>query len=134
MDSPKHGDEGGREDTWSADVSFGHLAPVTSLPARREFLTTEQVMEYLGVKASFVRRMCDRGELVFLLLEGRRRFERCDVDAFIDKRKRRSAAAPGRAGRSTRRPDPDDFERWGARRREVRRRARDEEKKGEAGT
>lgn len=89
-------------------------------------------MEYLGVKESFVRRMCDRGELAYLLLEGRRRFERCDVDAFIDERKRRSAVASGRAGRSTRRPHPDDFEGWAARRREARRRARDEEKKGEA--
>ena len=57
-------------------------------PNLPQLLDDEQLADYLGVKARFVRRLCDENRLRYVLVGRRRRYDPADVADCLAREKR----------------------------------------------
>lgn len=67
--------------------------------AEGNLFTTYSLADYLNVSARTVQREVDRGRLAFVMVAGRRRYRREDVERYLDSRLQRSRFRVIRGGR-----------------------------------
>jgi excisionase family DNA binding protein len=80
------------------------MTAVTVIAERRAFFTPKTLAQYLAVSERTVRSMLTKGTIVSYLIEGSRRIDPADVDAYLTSRRMVGATSSGPAALVTPRP------------------------------